>query len=158
MAKYAENTTVSPEKSLAEIQATLKRYGATKFGFMEDDAHIILVFEMQKRRVKFSVPLPDLTDFESQRVRLNKYASRPATPQEKAATRDQAVSQRWRALLLVIKAKLESVESGIETLEQAFMAHLVLPSGETLGEWATLQLDQAYLSGRMPPLMITSGK
>ncbi len=157
MAKYAQNTTVSPEKSLAEIQATLKRYGATKFGFMEDDANIILVFEMQNRRVKFRVPLPDLTDFEAQRVRLNKYATRPATPQEKAATRDQVVHQRWRALLLVIKAKLESVESGIETLDQAFMAHLVLPSGETLGDWATPQIERAYLSGQMPPLMIASG-
>lgn len=156
MAKYAENTSVSPEKSLAEIRAMLKRYGATKFGYMDDEASIVLAFEAQGRRIRFRVPLPDLAEFGRRQV--NQYTSRPAAPQEMIAAREQAVAQRWRALLLVIKAKLESVESGIETFEQAFMAHLVLPSGATVSEWAVPQIEQAYQSGQMPPLMIESGK
>lgn len=158
MAKYAENTSVSPEKSLIEIRATLKRYGATKFGYLDDETSIILAFEAQGRRIRFRVPLPDAADFSNHQVSVNQYTSRPMTPEEMRAAREKAIAQRWRALLLVIKAKLESVESGIETFEQAFMAHLVLPSGATVSEWAVPQIEQAYQTGQMPPLMIESGK
>lgn len=156
MTKYATNTPVSPEKTLVEIRTLLKRYGATKFAYMDDETSITLAFEAQGRRIKFRVPLPELAEF--RRRRINQHATRPATPAETQADWAQAVSQRWRALLLVIKAKLESVESGIETFEQAFMAHLVLPSGATVSEWAVPQIEQAYQTGQMPPLMITSGK
>ena len=36
MGKYASNTSVSPEKSQAEIQNTLRKYGADRFGTMEE--------------------------------------------------------------------------------------------------------------------------
>ena len=45
----------------------------------------------------------------------------------------EEVRRRWRALLLVIKAKLESVESGIETFEEAFASQIVLANGQTVG-------------------------
>jgi hypothetical protein len=61
--------------------------------------------------------------------------------------------QRWRALALAIKAKLEAVESGIATFEEEFMAYIVLPDGQTVGEFLSPQIEAAYSSGRMPPLL-----
>jgi hypothetical protein len=61
--------------------------------------------------------------------------------------------QLWRALLLVIKAKFEIVESGIETFDEAFLSNIVMSDGATVGEWATLQIATMYQQGEMPPLL-----
>jgi hypothetical protein len=55
---------------------------------------------------------------------------------------EQACRRRWRALALVIKAKLEAAEAGITEFEAAFLAHIVLPDGET-----GRQLDPAAAGG-----------
>jgi hypothetical protein len=144
---YASETTVSPEKSLTEIQQTLKRYGAGKFGYMDNGETIMIAFEMKGRRLRFTLPLPKLADFKRDG------ANRTRSSAQQQAALDKAIRQKYRALLLTIKAKLESVEAGIETFEQAFMANLLLPSGETIGEWAIPQVQVAYETGRMPPLL-----
>lgn len=58
--------------------------------------------------------------------------------------------QRWRAFALVIKAKLEAVESGITTIEEEFLSHVVTPSGQTFGEWAVPQLRDMKKTGQLP--------
>ncbi len=59
--------------------------------------------------------------------------------------------------MLIIRAKLEAVESRITTFESEFLANLVLPDGGTVGEWLSPQIDEAYATGRMPP-MLAAGK
>lgn len=44
------------------------------------------------------------------------------------------LERRWRALLLVTKAKFEAVASGISTVEREFLADLVLPNGRVVQE------------------------
>jgi hypothetical protein len=66
---------------------------------------------------------------------------------------EQVCRQKWRALALVVKAKLEAVESGITTFEEEFLAHIVLPDGRTFGAWARPQLNEAYATRRMPALL-----
>jgi len=126
MTKYAEKTTVAPEKSRGEIESTLIRYGADKFGYGYEESRIYVAFQMGKRAVRIILPMPTRDDAEFQVTWQRK---------ETACQRkfDQAIRQRWRALFIVVKAKLESVESGIETFEEAFMPHIVIPSGEQAG-------------------------
>lgn len=148
--KFASETTVSPEKTLTEIRNTLKRYEATGFIIGENEHAVTIAFEMKSRRVKFTLPLPDKKDKVYRYARSGKtYRIGDFNPN----TYEQAIRQKWRALHLTIKAKLESVESRIETFEEAFMAQLVLPDGQTVGQWATPQIAQAYLTGNMPPLL-----
>lgn len=64
-----------------------------------------------------------------------------------------AMPNEWRALLLTIKAKLEAVAGGIEEFDDAFMAQIVLPTGETMGERSRPLIAQAYESGKVPPLL-----
>ena len=70
---------------------------------------------------------------------IKDYARHGAQRQvEKAAQQSlwvQACQQRWRALLLIIRGKLEAVESAITTLESEFLANVVLPDGGTVGQW-----------------------
>ncbi len=151
---YAKGTEVPPEKSKAEIETILRRYGATKFMSGWDDQRAAIMFEASGRRVKFMLPLPDPADF------VWTEAGRRRTRDAQRAAHEAEVRRRWRALALAIKAKLEVVESGISTFEDEFMAHIVLPNGATVGEWLGPQVERAYLTGDMPPMlpMLGSGE
>ena len=119
-ARYAESTTVPSDRSRAEIEKTLARYGATTFqyGWQQDRAAI--GFVMSGRQIRFILPLPDRENPDFTRTPTGK--SRTATAAE--AAYEQAVRQRWRALSLMVKAKLEAVASGIVTFEEEFISFL----------------------------------
>lgn len=146
---FAENTSVSVEKSRAEIEKILTRYGADQFvsGWNADDA--MIGFRAKERLVRFQLKLPrrDEKRFTQDR-RWRTY------PKDEQLRRwEQACRQRWRALALVIKAKLEAVDAGIATFEEEFLAHVMLPGGETVGSYMTPQIKRAYETGEMPALL-----
>lgn len=152
MSKFAENTEVPVERSRAEIERLIIKYGAAEFvsGWRQDSAQIM--FEMHGKRIKFVLPLPDRTADEIRLTRYGKVASK--TDQDKRY--DQQCRQKWRALTLAIKAKLEAVESGIATFEEEFLPHFVVPGskGQTVGELMIPQLEAAYKEQRsLPPLL-----
>lgn len=148
MSRFAENTSVSTEASRGEIERTLQRYGATGFMYGWQGAAAMVAFEMEERRVKFVLPLPDKSSF---KYTPGRKLERSQAEQLKAW--EQACRQRWRALALVIKAKLEAVESGITCFEDEFLAHIVLPDGSTVSNFMRPQLALAYERGTMPPLL-----
>ena len=150
---YAANTEVPVERSRAELERTLSRYGATSFAYGWQASSAVVMFEAHGRRIQFVLPLPDRDDpvFTTYRHSSGRMLNRTEAAAEKAW--EQAQRARWRALNLVVKAKLEAVESGITTFEQEFLAHTMLPSGETVGDWIEPQLDQAYALGTMPPML-----
>jgi len=150
MPKFAENTSVAAERSRAEIERILARYGATGFMYGWSAEHATVAFDMNARRVMFRLPMPASDDREF--THTPSRGTRRSAAQIEAAY-DQAVRQRWRALALVIKAKLEAVESGITLFEEEFLAHIVLPNGQTVGHWMLPQVEQAYSRGTMPPLL-----
>lgn len=129
--RYAEDTKVPVEQSRAEIERTLERYGATAFAYAAERRQATVMFEAESRRVRFRIPLPEGTDRNDQRERR----------------------RIFRALLLALKARLESVTSGIETFEEAFLAHVVMPDGKTVYEHAVPRIASAYQSGKMQPLL-----
>jgi hypothetical protein len=152
-ARYAENTQVSSDRSRSEIERTLRRYGATAFAYGWDAQAATLMFEIAQRRVMFRLPMPNPTDRKFTRTPTGKDRSPSAAEQ----AYEQAVRQRWRALALVIKAKLEAVAAEITTVEQEFLAHIVLPDGRTVGQHTLPTIAAAYESGEMPQLLPGSG-
>jgi hypothetical protein len=154
---FATETSVPVEKSRAEIEATLTRYGATHFGYMTTPEGATVGFQVHGRLVRFHVPLPDRTARAFTHVWNRRYMPArqvPRAPADALRTWEQACRQRWRALNLVIRAKLEAVECGITTFETEFLAHIVIPSNnKTVGEWFAPQLEAVYATGRMPPLL-----
>jgi hypothetical protein len=172
MARYAEGTSVSVEKSRSEVESVLARYGASGFGYAWDrfderacgqglcrsnkkpiaeceDAHkweirlyprelVHVTFRLQERVVRLDVPMPCLLD-EAPRGGWTK------------ARLEAATRQRWRALVLVLKAKLEAVDAGISTLEQEFLANIVMKNGATIGQAMLHRLPDVVESGRLLP-------
>jgi hypothetical protein len=126
---YAKKTKVPVVVTRAEIERTLTAYGATGFAFAQDIGKSMVAFRMNKRHVRFTLTLP-----------------------KGASAQDER--QRWRALLLVIKAKLEAVRANITVFDEEFLAHIVMPNGQTVADLLRDQIAAAYDSGQMPPLLI----
>lgn len=148
---FAADTDVSVEKSQAEIRSLITRYGASGFGFLEMGDTAQIVFQVKDRRVIFRLPLPPKDDRRFTRSPGGRVAY---GPEQRMRAWEQACRQRWRALALVIKAKLEAVASGIVTFEDEFLAYTLKPDGETIGDWAKRELP-AVLEGRpLPPLLM----
>ena len=147
---YAEKTEVSSDRSRSEIERTLARYGASHFGYMSEPERAMVAFRKDGRHVRFLVPLPD----RQARTFTHTPTGKVASPTAAQNGYEQAVRQRWRALALVVKAKLEAVETGIATFEEEFYAYTVLPSGRTIFEETSEQVAEQLASGRPAPLML----
>lgn len=117
-AKYAARTRVPVDQTARDIEKLVTSYKCDQFGRAIDrtSKRAAIEFRMKARRIRFELPLPG--DDET-----------------------QATRERWRALFLVIKAKLASYESGIETFDEAFLAHIVMPDGRRFGEIVSKQLE-----------------
>lgn len=146
MGRYAEGTSVSPDRSKGEIEKTLQRYGCTSFAYGWEEDRAMIAFKAHGMQVRFLLPMPKRDDYAFTDT------GRERTMLQTDKAYDQAIRQRWRALSLAIKAKLEAVESGIVGFEDEFLAHFVLPSGQTVGETITPELNQVVQRG-LPPLL-----
>ena len=154
MTKFASTTAVSAEKSRAEIEKLLLRYGADQFMYATKPEAAAIAFRCHNRNIRFVLPMPRTDEKRFTHVQHSRrYCEQKRTPDKARAAWEQEVRSRWRALALVIKAKLEAVESGIAEFEDEFLAHIVLPGGQTMSEFARPQIAQAYDSGKMPPLL-----
>lgn len=149
---YAEGTSVPVERSRAEIESTLRRYGADSFLSGWQDRKAMVQFRAHGRFIRFVMTMPDPGEERFTR-RQTKYSWVDRGTEEARRLHEQACRTCWRALCLVIKAKLEAVASGITTFEAEFLAHVVLPTGETVGSWLSPQLDEAYATGAMPAFL-----
>lgn len=128
---YAERTQVPFTKSITDIMAMLRKAGAIQVGQMEEDNRLTIMFGMQDRRVRFRV----------------------AWENTEASKR-----QRARALLLVVKAKLESIASEVETFEQAFLANIVMADDRTVYERVNTDLALEYRGGKVGIFLIGRGE
>jgi len=140
MPLYAENTRVPVQQSRAEIERLLERHKAKQYGTAVDYELLSarVQFRLHDRIVRFVIALPDRKKF-GDGVRL-----------------ERAERQRWRALLLVIKAKLEAVENQIETFESAFLGQIVMPNDKTVADIVIPQIAESYKTGKMPK-QLTAG-
>lgn len=149
MAKYAAGTEVPSDRSRSEIERTLRRYGASAFAYGWEGDRAQVAFKLAGRQIQFRLPLPDPRSGEFTLTPTGR--ERSATAAEEAY--EQAVRQRWRALALVIKAKLEAVEAGISTVEDEFLSAITLPDGRTVSDWLGPQLAAVYARQAMPALL-----
>ena len=152
MSRYAESTSVSPEKSRAEIERDLRRYGADQFmSGWSQGGEAVIGFRFKGIMVRIRLILPDPEGEEFSRTPAGR---RRRNREDQMRAWEQACRQRWRALSLVIKAKLEAVSAGITTFEDEFLAFTMLPDGSSVGQWIQPQLAKAIESGRMPKALL----
>lgn len=129
--KYAEGTSVTIKQSRDDIENVLKKHGAGAFAFYSLPGRAVIMFEAHHRKLRFDLPLP------------------PGDTE-----RDRREQRRlYRSLYLVIKARLDAVTSGIETFEEAFLSHVVMPNDETVYQHAAPLIEISYKGGTMQPLL-----
>lgn len=126
--KYAKKTKVPYERSIMQIMKLTEKYGATGFGYAEDQSKFIVSFAMKERMVKIVLhPLPASAD---------------------------GKRQYFRALLLYIHAKLEAVEIGIQSFDSAFLSELMMTDGSSIGE----RIHPQIAGGQLPLLPAPKGQ
>lgn len=143
---YAETTKVPLEQSIAEIIGMVRKAGAESVGQMQDRDRYVIIFRLANRQMRFSVPM--VTEY------TGPARSGNGRTIDQAAWIEQRNRQKGRALMLVVKAKIESVESGVETFEEAFLANIVLADGVTVYERMAQPIAVEYDTGKVQPLMI----
>lgn len=152
MMAYAEKTNVQFEKSIAEIIGLLRKNGADRIGQMEEKLRFTIQFFAHDRLIRFRVLFPLIEDMPVVDGRNSRL-----TNAQRLDRLEQAKRQRGRALMLVIKAKLESVESQVETFEEAFLANVVLSDGMTMYERVKEPIAIEYKTGEPSTMLLTHG-
>lgn len=135
MTRYAQGTSVAEDRTRLEIERVLRRYGADQFAsaweVVEPGTSVhALAFRLGGRSVRMQLPMPGRDDVEFTRTPTGRPRSAAAAAEEY----EKEVRRRWRALLLVLKAKLTAVQDGISTLEREFLADMVTADGRTVSE------------------------
>ena len=150
---YAEGTQVSPERSQQEIASLVRKYGATEFASGWQHGRAMVGFVASNRQVRFILALP--TDISAYRWTPRKQRRTDNQAQDQL---DAEIRRRWRALALMVKAKLEAVETGIVTFDEEFAAHIVMPDGRTVAEHILPAIEAAYETGEIGPLLPDYGR
>jgi hypothetical protein len=118
---YGAGTRVDVHRSRYELEHVLNKYGANEVLFVEADANASIQFALHGHCVQLALPLPDPHDARFTHTPSGK--QRTTSAQERAY--DQALREHWRSLIVAVRGKLQSVESGISTFEQEFDRFLV---------------------------------
>ena len=137
MRRYAEGTTVSVNASQGEIAGILMAHGVRKQGWMSSPDGDELMFELDGHSFRFQILKPTLTEIRR---------DYPNTRDERAKL-DAEWRRRWRATVLLLKAKLEFIDSGDTTLERELLPYMITAGGQTGAE--------LVVAGKLP--MLTAG-
>lgn len=147
---YASGTAIVTEKSKGEVEKILRREGATAIVMGHDGDREAVLFQLNGKRIRIEVPVPPVSHAEYERDGRGSIR----TQQARQTFYENERRRRWRALVLIIKAKFEAIASEITSFEQEFGMSIVVPNGQTVGEWAIPLLSKAYDAGIELPKML----
>lgn len=155
MSQYAQSTQVPLERSREQIMTTLERYGCDAIQTTQAPDGWAVEFIVHDRRVRFVLRHPSYDDDQFARTPSGR-KMRDADGRRKAW--QQAVKQRYRALFLAIKAKLEIVESDISCFEHEFLANIVDPvTNQTMGQQMLPLIAERYQGINVSPTLCLPG-
>lgn len=148
---YASGTKVSDDRSRAEIENLLMRYGAEEFGYMSRAEEALIGFKCNGMMFEIRVVMPPRESF----------GKTPTGKVRAEKARDDAWMQerrrRWRSLALVIKAKLVAVADEVCTFEHEFLPYMVTASGKTVADHMAPLIEEAREGGQVLALPVGRG-
>lgn len=140
MKRYAARTAVPVEKTRGEIEKLIRANESTGFIYGSAVGKAMIGFEYRGRRIKFVVEMPIVNKGKTNKSNVAKEEKR-----------------RWRSLLLLIKAKFESVNTGIVEFDREFLAHIVIEGDRTVGDTWVAQTREILSTAKLPPLLGAGG-
>jgi hypothetical protein len=143
--RYADGTQVPVERTRAELEKLLTAHGATAFGVFKEPERTVVMYRLRERYIKHV-------------MRVAEPPKGRGTKGELERRVESEERRRWRALLLIIKAKLEVIAAGDSTVEREFMADTMLADGSTVYDHAAQQIADSYATGQTPTFLLGAGK
>lgn len=125
--RFAEGTKVSVESSRGEISGILAKHGVVRQAWAGEPEGDTLQFELAGHAFRFRIARPTLE--EMRRAYPNAY--------DWNAKAEGEWRRRWRANVLLLKAKLEFAEGEASTVVRELMPYALLQDGRTLEEAIT---------------------
>lgn len=143
---YAENTSVSVDRSRDELSRILQRHGANGFRYAWQDTAAgreeCVEFVCNQRLIRFVLKLPGQHE---KQFSVTPGRQRTRSEAERIKAWEQACRTKWRALVLAVKAKLEAIDAMITEFDAEFLAHIVDPgTNRTVGQVTLPQIAQRY--------------
>ena len=151
-----ETTAVPVEKSQGEIRKLLYQHRASNFAFTEmqheGQRWAAIDFVLHEQRVRIRVPLKN-PNLAAVKAKAQRARTKSAADIEHEMF-EQEAKRIWRVMFHTLKARLVSVEEGVETFEEAFLSHLVDPvTGMTMWEAVKGKVEAGALKSGGPGLM-----
>jgi hypothetical protein len=122
--RYAEGTKVTVDSSRGDITGILAKHGVVKMGWSSDPEKDQLVFEMEGGTYRLTMLKPTLAEI--RRAYPNAY--------DEQAKIDGEWRRRWRANVLLLKAKLEFADGETTSITRELLPFRVLKGGKTVEE------------------------
>lgn len=135
MPRYAEGTKVTVDSSRGEITGILAKHGVQRMGWMASPEGDQLMFELAGGSYRLDIRKPSMAEVRA--LYPNAY--------DHQAKLDAEWRRRWRANVLLLKAKLEFVAAGDTTLDRELMPFRLLKGGKTV--------EEVMVAGGLPALM-----
>ncbi len=153
---YAKGTTVEVARSRAEIDSLLTKNGASSVGILNDSDKSVAVvaFTIHGAKFRLEIPLPTMAEVDKSPKPRQWFSwdegKRLAWKRVDLVQRER---ERWRAVLLLIKSKLEIVRIGLSSVEREFMADLVLPGGQRAEAFFAEAIRRGLEGGDASPML-----
>lgn len=138
--RYAEGTKVTVESSRGEITGILAKHGVQRMGWMGGPEGDQLMFELAGGSYRLDIRKPTATEL---RKRDGGSYTYPDNVDWHGKV-DAEWRRRWRANVLLLKAKLEFIESGDTSLERELLPYRLVKGGQTV--------EDLVLAGGLPLL------
>lgn len=141
--RYAEGTKVSVESSRGEITGILAKHGVQRMGWMGGPEGDQLMFELAGGSYRLDIRRPTAEELRARDSHEYAYPDNV----DWAGKVEPEWRRRWRANVLLLKAKLEFIDSGDTTLARELLPYRLLKGGQTV--------EDLIVAGGLP--MLTTG-
>jgi hypothetical protein len=127
---YAKNTTVSIDRSMAQIRIILSKAGADGTAIAEASGLAMVQFSFEGKAYKFFIHYPGRNN---DQIKFTS-SGKERTENQIELEIEKEKKRLWRSMGLYIKAAIEAHENGIIDLKKSMLAHMLLPNGGTVYE------------------------
>lgn len=145
--RYAEGTTTTVNASRNEIEALVRKFGAHQILAYEDKERAIVQFTARDRMVRLTLAVPSEESMSRTPTGLQRSVG------ALAEAKDKEMKRLWRALVLLVRAKITAVNEEIVTFEEEFLSHVVMADGKTVYEHSKENIRLSYESGHSQTLL-----
>jgi hypothetical protein len=119
-----------------EIRDVLRSVGASAVGFMVDDDRDIVICQFRLNGREITVPV-SIGAYERAWLKATPCGPRTAPADHKRKARAQAKIAVWAILADWVKAQAAMMMAGLMDADIAFLPHITMPDGRSVGEAIT---------------------